>query len=164
MRAIELEAGQRFGRLTVVGIGEPYMDARGWAQRRWLVRCDCGEERNVWASALRSGASASCGCWRVEGLRRAAPKQRLDVVSYFGMHCRIRRERGKASDKTCVDCGEAAHQWSYDGLDPDELHYDPPGKRRLSYSLDQNHYAPRCASCHYRRDGITPPWHKKRQS
>ena len=50
--------GLRFGRWTVIGIGE--RSAAGKIQ--WLCRCDCGTERNVLADALRAGQSKSCGC------------------------------------------------------------------------------------------------------
>ena len=157
MKAIQLHAGQRFGLYTVIGLGEPYTPARGGTQARWLCRCDCGTERNVWASALVRGKSTSCGCTRNAGLKAAGVHRRLGVISYFGMHRRLARDRGKAREQSCADCGRRAEHWSYDGTDPAELHYDPPGKRRLAYSLDQSRYLPRCRSCHNLHDGIEPP-------
>lgn len=157
VQPLPLMPGERFGSFVVVGPGEPYVDKRGRSQRRWLVRCDCGNERNVWASSLRSGKSTSCGCTRIIGVRAAAPLRRQEVVTYFGMHRRLGRDRGKASTYTCVDCGKQASAWSYDGNDPDELYYDPPRKRRLAYSLDQTRYAPRCTSCHILLDEMSTP-------
>jgi hypothetical protein len=90
-------------------------------------------------------------------LKKAGVLRRQETISYFGIHRRIKRDRGLASEHTCADCGRRAQQWSYDGTDPAELHYDPPGKRRLSYSMDLSRYQPRCRSCHYKRDGIAPP-------
>jgi hypothetical protein len=52
--------GQRFGRLLVIG---------GFSGSLWLCRCDCGNERTVYGSNLKSGNSRSCGC-----LRQAKPK------------------------------------------------------------------------------------------
>lgn len=50
--------GQRFNRWTVLGpaphIGKKYS--------RWFCRCDCGAERIVDSSRLKSGLSKSCGC------------------------------------------------------------------------------------------------------
>ncbi len=52
--------GQRFGRLVVTG-------ERIDGKHRWCtVRCDCGTERRVRASSLRSGDTTSCGCWASE--------------------------------------------------------------------------------------------------
>lgn len=47
--------GCRFGRWTVTGASEK----PGY----WICRCDCGTEKPVRGSHLRSGASSSCGCF-----------------------------------------------------------------------------------------------------
>lgn len=52
-------SGQRFGRLVVLSELEP--DRYG---RRWLCRCDCGNETSASANALHSGIVKSCGCLR----------------------------------------------------------------------------------------------------
>jgi hypothetical protein len=51
--ALRHAAGERFGRLVVVGY-----DRKG----SWHVRCDCGAQKAVTGTALRSGATTSCGC------------------------------------------------------------------------------------------------------
>jgi HNH endonuclease len=64
-------------------------------------------------------------------------------VSYGGLHKRLRKERGSADARECVDCGDQAAQWSYDHSDPNE--------KRGSvgpYSLDMDRYQPRCRRCH----------------
>lgn len=50
-------AGQRYGRLVVTG---PYVD------RHWTCRCDCGNTKAVFQSALRRGMTKSCGCLNSE--------------------------------------------------------------------------------------------------
>lgn len=50
-------AGQRFGRLTVVG-----RSATIGKNVRWLCRCDCGSEHVVYGQNLRNGSVKSCGC------------------------------------------------------------------------------------------------------
>lgn len=57
--------GQRFGRLLVV-------DRRGVTKDRnaiWLCTCDCGEEKNVSAHALKNMNQKSCGCLQRETAR-----------------------------------------------------------------------------------------------
>lgn len=71
--------------------------------------------------------------------------------SYRGVHGRIVRIRGKATNHTCVDCGRQAEQWSYDHGDPNEKLSTPHGYR---YSLDIDHYDPRCIVCHLRFDRL----------
>lgn len=50
--------GRRFGKLVVV--------SRNGADRfgcaKWLVRCDCGNERSMRGSKLNAGQRGSCGC------------------------------------------------------------------------------------------------------
>lgn len=52
--------GERFGRLTVLAEGPRAESTR--KQRRWICRCDCGNERLVYVESLRRGLSKSCGC------------------------------------------------------------------------------------------------------
>lgn len=53
--------GQRFGRLTVI----KKLGHRG-KHILWLCVCDCGTERAVASTHLRSGHSQSCGCLQKE--------------------------------------------------------------------------------------------------
>jgi hypothetical protein len=48
---------RRYGRYTALGLGTR---ARGHVRVR--VRCDCGTQKEVRLSVLRTGASQSCGC------------------------------------------------------------------------------------------------------
>lgn len=69
--------GQTFGRLTVIGIGTPYVGSDGRKRTRWECVCSCGSGRHITTSAsnLRNGRTASCGCLSLEirtkhGLRK----------------------------------------------------------------------------------------------
>lgn len=52
-----------FGRWTVIGPASPAMFA-GKATPRVMCRCQCGTERPVLLSNLKSRKSKSCGCYR----------------------------------------------------------------------------------------------------
>lgn len=52
--------GEKFGRLMVLG------KAAGAGRTKWLCRCDCGTERAVMQTHLRTGHTQSCGCLHVE--------------------------------------------------------------------------------------------------
>jgi hypothetical protein len=52
--------GDLYGRLTLVE------EAEGQGRSRWVVRCDCGEARQVQMSNLRNGHTTSCGCGQRE--------------------------------------------------------------------------------------------------
>ena len=53
--------GQRFGKWTVKGFdkikGSSYL---------WKCVCDCGTEKSVDRSSLKSGYSKNCGCWKIK--------------------------------------------------------------------------------------------------
>lgn len=54
--------GQKFGRWTVISKGDK-TPSRCW---KWLCRCDCGAQKEVDGTGLRSGRSKSCGCLQKE--------------------------------------------------------------------------------------------------
>lgn len=140
--------GTVFGLLTVIGTAEPRRKPSGRLDQQVRVQCACGSpERVVSASNVRSGNTTSCGCSR----RAPRPARRSEIVGYTGMHTRLNRDRGPASALVCVDCGGPASQWSYDGLDEDETTEEVRGYV-VAFSLDIDHYAPRCAPCHHAYD------------
>lgn len=50
--------GQKYGMLTVTGQAESSPSGR----RRWICRCDCGNETIVLGGNLKRGTTVSCGC------------------------------------------------------------------------------------------------------
>lgn len=61
-----LSPGDRFHRWTIIGVAP---QGKNW-MRHWHCRCDCGEERIVLQTSLRSGKSFSCGCYHREKITR----------------------------------------------------------------------------------------------
>lgn len=57
--------GKRFHRWLVLARGAK-PDGQRKPHIKWLCRCDCGAEREVYHSHLKSGESRSCGCLRHE--------------------------------------------------------------------------------------------------
>lgn len=57
--------GKRFGRLTVLKKA-PSKNKKSY----WLCRCECGNEKIVEDSHLKSGHTKSCGCYRKDVLRQ----------------------------------------------------------------------------------------------
>lgn len=49
--------GKKIGRWT-------FIKFHGYS--RWLVRCECGKEKILYASNIKRGDSVSCGCYRAE--------------------------------------------------------------------------------------------------
>ena len=69
---INIEAGQKYGRWTVVATGL----RNGGKRASWCI-CECGNEIAVNNASLASGKSLSCGCLRAEKLKwRTTPDKR----------------------------------------------------------------------------------------
>lgn len=71
--------GQEFGRLTVLEQAENSRRGR----TRWTCRCECGTERTVRTSDLRSGRTLSCGCLRREATSQLMTKHGMSNKSRF---------------------------------------------------------------------------------
>ena len=59
---LSIQEGDRFGRLTImyeIKNKESY-------NRKFMCKCDCGNETAVYLMKLRSGKTKSCGCFRKE--------------------------------------------------------------------------------------------------
>lgn len=61
-KKLNIEAGMKFGKLEVVREVERFTQPSGQWQRAFLCRCDCGQEKRVRLSHLRTGRVVSCGC------------------------------------------------------------------------------------------------------
>lgn len=66
MTRIQDITGQKFGRLTA----KEYMFTDKGKSSTWLCQCECGNTLSVVLSTLRNGSTQSCGCLRLESLRK----------------------------------------------------------------------------------------------
>jgi hypothetical protein len=74
-----LKIGTRFGRLIVVS----RVNSQNRSQTRWLCRCDCGNEKEIYAAHLRKGSTVSCGCFARESLvKRMSSHGLTDDIAY----------------------------------------------------------------------------------
>ena len=80
--------GQKFGRLTVLGLCEQDKNKPG---TRWLCQCSCGNTSKVLAGNLRKeSGTKSCGCLAIErstkhGKNKKGVSRRGAYYSYCGM-------------------------------------------------------------------------------
>lgn len=66
---IQISDGQRFGFLTVICEKNNSTES-GFGPRRFLCRCDCGNETTVFIRYLTEGQTKSCGCLKAEMIRK----------------------------------------------------------------------------------------------
>ena len=71
MKKLDVPAGSKFGRYTVIKEVAAEITPKGKCKRMFLCKCECGREVKVRLENLRSGNSKSCGCYGKENLRRA---------------------------------------------------------------------------------------------
>ena len=88
------KAGDRFGRLTVVGSYD-FRSKDGRLRHRCLCRCDCGGTIEAMVENLFSGSTRSCGCVRVEDTVKRhveghGTAQRNNSSGYKGVSYRTR--------------------------------------------------------------------------
>lgn len=102
-----------------------------------------------WQRLKRYGDPLHVPAWKPRPLALGpeSPKWKGDDAGYPAIHCRVKRERGRASSHVCEHCGKPAKHWAYDHQDPEERS-SPEGP----YSLDPARYVPLCVGCHNRLD------------
>lgn len=137
---------------------EPLVPYPGKSNVPWLCRClTCGAEVSPRLHSIRAGQGGCrrCADRRTGQRQRGAgnPYWRGDQAGYFAVHRRLLAQRGKASEHPCVDCGEQAQEWSYDGGSAGEQVGTEPGAEGLKYTTDLTTYSPRCTKCHSDVDG-----------
>lgn len=57
-----MESGERYGRLIAIKFAE--RDKNG--NPKWLFKCDCGNQKVIYAKSVTLGNSRSCGCYKRE--------------------------------------------------------------------------------------------------
>lgn len=78
--------GQKFGYLTPIEIATDYITPKGQHHARWLCQCDCGNQKIILGSHLKSGTTKSCGCKSRElFLQNAIKPNRYDLYQKYGI-------------------------------------------------------------------------------
>ena len=107
--------GQKFGMLTVIGLGEDYVNPNTGKHRiRWLCQCECGNTKSIQPTTLRHGKAQSCGCLQKklasERMKEREPKNIADITGQrFGRLTAIERLPEKSNGsylwRCKCDCG-----------------------------------------------------------
>jgi len=98
--------GQKYGRLTVIKEVE-----RNGYTRRWLCRCECGNETIVTQPNLRNGHTTSCGCVQRE---RASETNIADLTGKKFGRLTVVERLGTAKNRKVIwlckcDCGNTTN-------------------------------------------------------
>ena len=83
--------GTVFGRWNVISRCDDRLRPNGDRIPIWLCRCQCGTEKPVTQTSLRSGASKSCGCMKVEMFTRRLTKHGRSFTSDYTAWSQMRQ-------------------------------------------------------------------------
>ena len=97
-RVIDL-TGNRYGRLTVLSRANNSQTG----SVRWLCKCDCGNEKIVYRSALRNGATISCGCWQKDN--PSFVKHHMSKSNIYKIWCNIKSRCYNSKSRSFPDYG-----------------------------------------------------------
>lgn len=84
--------GTRYGKLTALRLENPE------SPRRWVCRCDCGNQKTVPTTSLISGRTVSCGCAKKDPVIYT-PKTELARSAVAGAKRRARKVNAGGSHK-----------------------------------------------------------------
>ena len=104
--------GQKFGKLKV--IQHCYTKKRG---AMFDCMCDCGKLIMVWSYNLRNGHTTSCGCARVESLKKTATKHGMYGTRFYNIHRQILRRCTEPNHKAFKNYGGRGISVHEDWLD-----------------------------------------------
>lgn len=65
-KQLEVKRGEKFGKLTIIEEVEPHVYPNGKTRRKFLCKCECGNEVEVLLKLLKNGSTKSCGCYQKE--------------------------------------------------------------------------------------------------
>lgn len=130
---------QTFGDLLFLGFS--HQDSN--RLNHWFCECVCGEVKSFRGTYLSSGNTTGCGHLK-------------EVLSYQGVHTRLKSQRGLASEYECYDTSgdtptHMAYQWAYLGGSPDEQTALVNGYP-VEYSSLVEFYVPLCRHHHRLQD------------
>ncbi len=76
--------GKKFGRLRVL----KYCGSVKW-QSKWLCRCDCGKEVEIFSHSLNSENTKSCGCLKIEKTIERSTKHKMSRDRFYRIYNNI---------------------------------------------------------------------------
>ena len=101
------ETGNRYGRLTVLYKANTHISPSGKKIVYWHCKCDCGNEKDICGTSLRTGLTKSCGCIQKEKVSQINAKNLIG--QRFGKLTVLEKTEKKSFSyyiqKCLCDCG-----------------------------------------------------------
>ncbi|BAZ39425.1 hypothetical protein NIES4101_53780 [Calothrix sp. NIES-4101] len=125
-------AGQRFAYLTALRFAEH--KNRG---EYWYFRCDCGTEKVIRVSSVKSGDTVSCGCWRRSRISSANKTHGMSETRTFKIWSRMIFRCSSPSDRGYKNYGARGIKVCQRWLDSFENFLADMGEAPVGMSLDR---------------------------
>ncbi len=150
-----VKAGDRFSRLTVISFS--HNDKR-W-RRHYLVKCECGNEKTVQGTLLRSGNTRSCGCLSKEvKLNTRKPNNGGELTAVILGYKRHAARRGLSWNLSCeyvrsiitspcYYCGSSESNTKTTKNTKDPLKYNGIDRVNNSDGYEESNVVPCCFVC-----------------
>jgi len=69
MKRLEIEKGQKYGRLTILKLVQSKIQSRGTKMRMVQCECECGNIKDYVFQYLTKGQTKSCGCYMIDRIK-----------------------------------------------------------------------------------------------
>ena len=100
--------GQKFGRLTVIGLDDTKQIRRTY----WICQCDCGNIKSVRSDGLLCGRTKSCGCYKSEQDAIRVTKNHKHKQSGTRLYHIWQGMKGRCNNPHDPNC----HRWGGTGI------------------------------------------------
>ena len=163
MKIYHIQPGDKFNRLTAVSLHHIGNHSRSY----FLFKCECGNEKVILGSLVKSGNTKSCGCLNRD-IRRLAALPGSDgainqLILGYKRHAKERKlswdlTRGQVLDITSKDC-------HYCGAEPSNVKKGYEDKANYKYSgIDRvdskkgyfyENCVPACKICNFAKSNLS---------
>ena len=99
MKRLEINSGDKYGRLTIVKEVEKHTQPSGRKERKFNCLCQCGNITNVLLLQLRRGHTTSCGCYNKEKLIERSVTHGLRYHSLYHTWCNMKKRCYNPNEK-----------------------------------------------------------------
>jgi hypothetical protein len=84
-------SGEKFGKLTVVSLAEPYVSPSGNRITKWSCSCDCGKTEVIVSGVkLKNGHTRSCGCYQKQRAKEAKTTHGCSYTRFYRVWASMR--------------------------------------------------------------------------
>lgn len=109
MKKLEIPKGAVFGKLTVLGEGDPLVSPSR-STRRLRLQCACGNVKDITLNALRKGSATSCGCVHKEIVGNMARSHGLSESRLYRIWCNMKTRTTNRFNENYAYYGERGIQ------------------------------------------------------